>query len=375
VTDAPNPDCAITLTTDGEIAVINLDSARQRSWSRFFEDPMRDGAAATVVEHEQLTSRFIGDLSALDRLEYLAAELVQADAESGCTALIRAQIASAAHRFADARRFLSQAEVRGAPADDVRHLSWNIDQACGVNLDKLLNARRQRVNKSNRFDDLVALGSLLADLRQWDEADRTYRRAIRSYEDVSPFPPAWVYFQLGALWGELVPAPRESEAAKWYQQAIDVLPRYVKARVHLAEIYASDDRLNEAEALLRPVTSVGDPEVHWRLADVLSAQGKLGDAEVQMEAARFGFEFLLEKHLLAFADHGAEFYAGSGNDRRRALELAWVNAANRPTARALEQAHEIAIGAGDAAAASKLLFAIEALDRTCGQSDYQETSV
>ena len=38
-------------------------------------------------------------------------------------------------------------------------------------------------------------------------------------------------------------------------------------------------------------------------------------------AARSGFEGLLERHLLAFADHAAEFYAGSGNegqeDRRR----------------------------------------------------------
>jgi hypothetical protein len=47
-------------------------------------------------------------------------------------------------------------------------------------------------------------------------------------------------------------------------------------------------------------------------------------------------------HLLAFADHAAEFYAGSGNDRRRALELARANAANRPTLRAITQAQAIA---------------------------------
>jgi hypothetical protein len=47
--------------------------------------------------------------------------------------------------------------------------------------------------------------------------------------------------------------------------------------------------------------------------------------------------------LLAFADHAAEFYAGSGNDRRRALELARANVANRPTRRAVNQAHAIAL--------------------------------
>jgi hypothetical protein len=33
--------------------------------------------------------------------------------------------------------------------------------------------------------------------------------------------------------------------------------------------------------------------------------------------------------LLAFADHGAEFYSGSGNNPRRAFELASINLANR----------------------------------------------
>jgi hypothetical protein len=59
--------------------------------------------------------------------------------------------------------------------------------------------------------------------------------------------------------------------------------------------------------------------------------------------------------LLAFADHGAEFYAGSGHNWRRALDLARVNVANRPTLRAFEQAHDIAVNAGDMEAASQIL--------------------
>ena len=82
----------------------------------------------------------------------------------------------------------------------------------------------------------------------------------------------------------------------------------------------------------------------------------LAEAEAQMQAARAGFETLLGKYLLAFADHGAEFYSGSGNDSRRAFELAMVNLANRPTLRAFEQAYETAIGAGETRAASELLI-------------------
>jgi hypothetical protein len=203
-----------TLTTDGEIAVINLDSARRRSWSRFFQDPLRDGAAEVVFEHEQLTSQFVGDISALDRIEFLVAELVQADAASARTALIQAKAASMLHRFDDARLFLARAETAGASADDVQHLLLNIDQACGVNLHKVLGARRQVANRYNRLEDLVALGSLLADIHAWDDADRTYRRALSGYQDVSPFPLAWACFQLGVLWGELVPEPKRARAAE-----------------------------------------------------------------------------------------------------------------------------------------------------------------
>jgi hypothetical protein len=92
-----------------------------------------------------------------------------------------------------------------------------------------------------------------------------------------------------------------------------------------------------------PALSSRDPEVNWRLADVRAAQGRFDEAERQLDAARSGFDQLLEKHLLAFADHAAEFYAGSGNDRQRALKLARTNVANRPTRRAHKQADAIAM--------------------------------
>ena len=79
-------------------------------------------------------------------------------------------------------------------------------------------------------------GMLLADLGAHDEADAVYGRALRDYRDASPFALGWVCFELGALWGERVPAPRPALAAEWYRRAIGYLPSYVKARVHLSEI-------------------------------------------------------------------------------------------------------------------------------------------
>src|SRR6185436_4511686 len=214
--------------------------------------------------------------------------------------------------------------------------------ACGVELEAVLATRQRIAAASGRLEDLIPLGALFADLERFTEADAVYRQAFSSYNDISPFPLAWVCFQLGLLWGELVPVPDPNLAALWYRRAISYVPGYVKARVHLAEIYASQDKTGDAETLLRPALSNRDPEVRWRLADVLSAQARFEEAERQLDAARSGFEALLERYLLAFADHAAEFYAGSGNDCPRALELARANVANRPTRRALRQADAIA---------------------------------
>ena len=67
------------------------------------------------------------------------------------------------------------------------------------------------------------------------------------------------------------------------------------------------------------------------------------------------FEVLLRKHLLAFADHGAEFYFGSGNNAVKAFELARINLANRPTLRAFEQAYATAVNLGETDFASEIL--------------------
>lgn len=343
--------------TAGDIAAINLNSARAHSWNRFWQTPQRPGIAEDIVEQEHLTAQFLGDLEALDRLEMLAKHLTYIGMEATRVALIQARVASAAHRFADARIHIEQARRHGAPPATVDRLSLGIDQACGTRLDAVLEARRRIAAESRHLEDLVPLGALLADLHEFDEADETYRAALREYQDVSPFATAWVCFQLGVLWGELVPERQSDRAARWYRRAIEYLPSYVKARVHLAEIRLSCGAADDSEVLLIPAIASGDPEVQWRLADVMAAMGRSADAGDQLTAARVGFEALLKKHLLAFADHGAEFYAGSGNDAGRAFELACLNLANRPTLRAFEQAHATAIGAGEQRAASEILAA------------------
>ncbi len=355
--DATGIENAVVQATDGDIAVNNLQSARLQSWGRFWRMPQRPGTAQLIVEQEQLTAQFIGDPGALDRLEALVSQLAHVEPESWQTALIAAQVAGATHRFAEARVHLAQAVTRGAPADVTARLALGIDQATGENLRAVLAARRERAAQAGHWDELVPLGALLADLGEFAEAEQTYHRALREYPDVSPFALGWVCFQLGVLWGERVPAPQATLAAQWYRRAIGYLPCYVKARVHLAEIHSSCGRYAETEALLLPVIDSGDPEVLWRLADMMNAKGKFAEAEAHVRAAQQGFEALLDRYLLAFADHAAEFYAGSGGNPARAFELARLNLANRPTLRAFEQAYATATGAEEAHAASEILAA------------------
>jgi tetratricopeptide (TPR) repeat protein len=260
-----------------------------------------------------------------------------------------------AHRFSEARSRLAMVDAGGPLSVPAGQLSLSIDQACGIRLDDVLDTRKRMAAETPTLEHFVPLGALLAELGEFNEADRTYVRALREYKDVSAFAVSWVCFQLGSLWGELVPESQPSRAARWYQKAIEYLPSYVKARVHLAELYVNGGHAGEAEDLLLPVVSVGDPEVHWRLADVMVALGRYSDAEEQMEAAHSRFEVLLTKHKLAFADHGAEFYSGTGNDAARALELARANVANRPTLRAFEQAYEIAVANRESRVAVQIL--------------------
>src|SRR5262245_42210488 len=72
--EAPCP-----FATDGEIAAINLESARRRAWGRFARDPHLPGIAEAVVDNERLAAQFLGDLDALEGLETLAVQFARVD--------------------------------------------------------------------------------------------------------------------------------------------------------------------------------------------------------------------------------------------------------------------------------------------------------
>jgi tetratricopeptide (TPR) repeat protein len=346
--------------TAGDLAVRNHESFLDRCWYVWRRWPDRRGTAEQIVDEEHRRTQFLGDTSALDRLATLSSELRERQPSCPVTHLIAAQVASLVHQFAEARSHLTEAAACGAPEADSSRIRLAIEQALGENWPAVLAARQEIAEATGALQDLVPLGALLADIGEYEEADRTYIRAIREYRDLSPFTLAWVCFQIGVLWGETIPEPDRCRAALWYQQAIEYLPAYTRARVHLAEIHLDGDEPDAAEALLLPVVNSSDPEIRWRLAQAMVAQGRADEGELQSKAAGAAFEALLARYELAFADHAAEFYLSSGADIGRAYGLARINLANRPTLRAFELAHRAAKAACDERFISDLLVRAQA---------------
>ena len=167
-------------------------------------------------------------------------------------------------------------------------------------------------------------------------------------------------FQLGALWGELVPEPELSRAAQWYRKAIDYLPCYVKARVHLAEIHFSCGRYEDAEALLLPVIE------QWRSGSRMASRRRDECNWVDSQRPRRNCRRRERVSRPCWTSicwrlrtMARSSYAGSGNNPARAFELARLNLANRPTLRAFKQAYATATAADEAHAASDILAAAQ----------------
>ena len=145
---------------------------------------------------------------------------------------------AAVHRFAEAKMHLAEAHHCGAPVDVTSGVLLSIKQALGEDLQEVLEARRRIAETSSELQELVPLGALLADLGEFEEADRTYLKAIQYYRDVSPFALAWVCFQLGVLWGETVRSPNRA-ARQIGTSAPEGTCRRISARVSICRKYIS----------------------------------------------------------------------------------------------------------------------------------------
>lgn len=353
----PNPDqldvAADLVSIDPQVAVSNLVSHTDAALAAVADQPGVITHRSQAIDLLLSRTRFLGsyaDFAAALRLAEDAVGLLPREPEAF---LARAAVRSAIHEFGPARTDVVEASqlagehVLGADKIQQRHAV--LDLAIGADLNQAIANAEQAAAQHATFSSLTTLASLLAAEGRFDEADARYLEAARTYRDVSPFPLAWLAFQRGVMWGEM--ADRPDLALLLYRQAVVRLPHYVVANVHLAEIEAEIGSLEAAVSRLRRVAmDAQDPEPSGLLAELL-AEDAPDESDGLIARAAAQYDALLQQFPAAFADHGAEFFAGPGGDPARAVELALGNLQRRPTARSFQ----VAIGAARAANRRDLL--------------------
>lgn len=126
---------------------------------------------------------------------------------------------------------------------------------------------------------------------------------------------------------------KETAARAYYIEALQAIPVYVHAAVHLA----TTDPPDRAIARLEPLrTLTTDPDLLVALADAHRRAKHDAEAKKLTDQARARYDELVAKHPEAYRDHAARFFLGAGNDPRKALELAEKNARTRPTEEAID---------------------------------------
>jgi tetratricopeptide (TPR) repeat protein len=327
----PARDAPPRVTTDGDIALANLDHLI----AQHGDEP---GAEDLLLAR----SRFLADYDALDR----AVALAEARCPAGQCATVadllrRGRARSAAHRFADALEDLAAAEAAGSPVAELATARAAILVATG-RAGEAIVALEAAVAQRADLASLSALATARAAAGQFVDADRLYAAALDTLDTTSPFPFAWLEFARGVMWAEQAGDPARADPR--YRRALVYLPAFAAARIHLAEIDAAHGDRAAAALRLAPVAAAGEPEALGLLGALHLRDGDAARGRDEIARAAARFESLLARQRLAFADHAAEFYLGPGADPERAWTLAQDNLAVRPT----ERAYALALAAARA---------------------------
>ncbi|MFT7578407.1 MAG: tetratricopeptide (TPR) repeat protein [Myxococcota bacterium] len=308
-------------TTDGAVAVGNLNAQILG-----LSDAVAAGSTSLSIRRQLMALLMVRTqfLGSFDDFAH-ALSLAPTDAD-------RATVLIAVHRFEEAR----------ALTDD-RDAQATIDLATGSQLGALLSARIDAADAHPNYRTLTQLAAAEAASGLFEDADATYVRALEGYGNVSPFAVAFVQFQRGVMWAESAAVPERG--LRLYRDAVRILPQYVVATVHLAEL---ESRFGDDATAVRLLDrligddGVGDAEPYGLLSSLLETLDPTRSAGLAAHATT-RYNTLLDRHYEAFLDHGAEFFGGPGADSARALVLAQDNL----TLRRVDRAYFVAINAAE----------------------------
>ncbi len=319
------------VTTFSKIAIENLDYLIERATdkSEFFD---------LVLTR----SRFLNDYRALDEI------ISNMEVKTQVTAsdfLLRAKARLAVHRFADALEDLRTAERLGEDERNIFAVLASIKIAQGK-ADEVIPGLEKDVSRFPSYLSYSALANAYAEVGRFSEADNFYRKSLDELKTTSPFPYAWIYFARGLMWSGQADCKKCGE--EFYKRAVEILPEFVAANIHLAAIEITHGKIDEARSRLeRIIETSEEPEAMEIYGSLEILVGKFADGKRLIDQAQNRYEELLAKYPLAFADHATEFYLRTGRNAERALNLAEINLGNRETERSYVLAIRAAKEAND----------------------------
>ena len=323
--------------TSSDTALTNLNSRIGGLRSAVGAQPTVAALRGELVGNLLSRAQFVGTFADLGESLALAAEGRRLSSDSERAIETEATALGAVHEFTRATDLLASIDESGSDA------SGNLRLARGDDPRPIERARREKALEKPSFGSLSSWAVALSLVGEFVAADAAYADALRHYRDVSPLPVAWVAFQRGVMWAER--AGDTTRGRAYYEDAIRVLPEYVVANVHLAEIEASEGDVAAAERRLVRVIEAGteEPETYGLLSRVAASED---DRDRWRELTERSYISLIERYPKAFLDHGAEFFGAV--DPELALELALDNLTNRTEDRAYLIALRAALAVGDA---------------------------
>jgi tetratricopeptide (TPR) repeat protein len=315
-------------TTDSSIALGNLESDIRGGEADLAKNPRAGDRLSTLVEELTVRGQYLGRLADYFQALELADRLVTVEPMNPRSYLVRAGARGTFHRFDDALADLDKATALHGAADKIDEQRAALLQAKG-RYGEALVIRQRLVERHRTISSLGNEATLLAAMGRTIDAERAFTDAQYVYNDVSPFPVAWLWFQQALMWEG---AGRPGRARKLLEAALARLPPYAAAVSHLAALEPSLSAIERLGPLAR---TSDDPEYTAQLGVLLRENGKAEDGDALVMRAKAGYDGLLLREPAAFADHAARFFLGAGKDPKRALALARANALARPTPQAL----------------------------------------
>ncbi|MEO5761067.1 MAG: hypothetical protein ABIR28_02035 [Vicinamibacteria bacterium] len=331
-------------TTDPAVAVTNLNSQIERLQGAIADRETPGRARRTeLVDLLIMRGQFLGRIADYEAAIELAQETLKLDPKNPAAWIARAKARETFHEFHSALADLDRAAALGA-VENARMARAPIFQAMG-RYEEALAIRAPVAELYPTIASVGAVASILGERGELDAADRAYVRALGLYRDVSPFPVAWLLQQQGMMW---MRAGEFDHARRLIQSAIEVLPSYLQAQVHLASVEAALGNAVAARSRLRRfVDTADDPEAAGVLASVEYLAGGTADARHWHDLAAARYEELLRQHPRAFLDHSAAFLLGPLGDSAKALSLAKQNIEVRKTPQSWTLLIQAAQASGD----------------------------